>query len=128
MSRDTAWFGASVEVLPEAELRGIDRRLRLLAAFCFSFLKARLPRRWIMVTSGIRADGIHATGRALDFDVQGLDERAPDVLEALLELKGAVELLWPYRSETGPHHAMVWDTDDRHRNHVHLQVPPKTDR
>jgi hypothetical protein len=118
--------GVPVRVADGVDPDGLVPEARRLLVWAVAYLEHALPGRWIVVTSARRRDGIHATGRAVDLDVEGLDERDPETIRAVLNLAAATELLWPYRSRTGTRHACVWDTDDQHRGHIHLQVPPRS--
>jgi hypothetical protein len=59
----------------------------------------------------------------VDFVVEGM-EITSEVRCALSEVKSLVEVLVPYGlgNDGKFHFAFVWETDDAHRDHVHLQV------
>lgn len=96
--------------------------LQDILRFCVAFLSMRCHGKRVTITSVFRPDGIHATLNAIDFYVEGMDHD-PVVRQSLSELKGLVETFAPYGvgGDGKFHFAFVWETDDKHRDHVHLQ-------
>ncbi|MBD3334691.1 MAG: hypothetical protein GF355_04165 [Candidatus Eisenbacteria bacterium] len=118
-------FGQEIEVAVGVDVDGVSDRVKRVFLFAVGYLRARLPGCRIIVTSGKRDDGIHAEGRALDFVVLGMTNE-PAVRQALSVVMGMVQEHFPYGtgSDGKWHWAFVWEVDDAHRTHVHLQQAP----
>jgi len=122
-------FGIDVDVALDVDLHQVRPWVKDSFAFHLAFLRARLPGKQVVITSGWRDDGgIHNEGRALDYIVEGM-MGDPKTCQVLSELAGLCHIFFPYGSgyDGSWHWAYLWRTDDRHYNHIHWQGPPYHD-
>lgn len=106
--------------------------LRELFLFCVIYIRLRLGRVRIVVTSVLRTSGVHGHRRGIDFLIEDSTQMVTDkdIIRTLLNLKNLVNLLFPYTKSDGtPGHTMVYrmrsgnGSDADHRKHAHLQRP-----
>lgn len=119
---------------PEVRMVDLQNKTRQILNIACNLLQLLLPGCRVVVTSGVREDGgTHALGWCVDFDVLVLKhgsylpfEETFEGKSAMILVKSLIEVALPYGkgNDGKSHHTFVWDTDDAHRGHVHIQVPP----